>query len=81
MLDKAFAERIIHDYKVRVPGEGVGHLHVSFSVLTWVRVNSHFRRNVKQKLKNFLKHKLRSNLSAVCGDSQTAALEQRRHGL
>lgn len=53
MLDKAFAERIIHDYKVRVPGEGVGHLHVSFSVLTWVRVNSHFRRNVKQKLKNF----------------------------
>ena len=24
MLDKAFAERIIHDYKVRVPGEGAG---------------------------------------------------------
>lgn len=73
MLDKAFAERIIHDYKVRVPGEGAGQLHMSFSVLTWVRVNSHFRRNVKQKLKNFFKHKLRGNFSAVCGDSQTAA--------
>ena len=53
MLDKAFAERIIHDYKVRVPGEGAGRLHMSFSLLTWVRINSHFRRNVKQKLKKF----------------------------